>query len=451
MLVIISDLHLTDGSTGMSIGASAFDDFRARLEEFAIDASHRSNGQYVPIEQFDLILLGDILDIIRSRKWTAQQEGEDGYVRPWHNPHSPLYINKIDHITEAILNHNAEALQILKGLSTDNPITIPHPTEPFERVEVQAHIYYIIGNHDWFYHLSGADYERIRQKIRDAMGLSNPPGPFPHDPAQFPWLMDIYGSHQVFARHGDIYDPFNYDKKAGRNVASLGDAFVVEVINRFPEEVDKRMHNQLPKALLQQLNELATIRPSLLVPLWVDTLLKTHKVGPQQKHEVKKIWDEVTKHFLSLDFVRKQGTLSPFDAVDLLRIVLKLYNSVSLAIASRVVLFIEKKVWGGETSFADHALNEPAFKERQAQHIIYGHTHHYEMVPLDKTQTSQGPFDQYYYNSGTWHPLHTLVKARNDTFIHFNVMTFIAFFKGDERKGRPFETWSGTLGVRPKE
>lgn len=451
MLVIISDLHLTDGSTGMSIGASAFDDFRARLEEFAIDASHRTNGRYVPIKQFDLILLGDILDVIRSRKWTEQQEGEPGYVRPWHDPTTPLYINKIDQITEAILQHNAEALQILKGLSGDNPITIPHPKEPFERVNVQARIFYVVGNHDWFYHLSDDAYEPIRQKVREAMGLSNPHGRFPHDPEQFDWLMEIYGRHQLFARHGDIFDPFNYDKKAGRDKASLGDAFVVEVINRFPEEVDKRMHDQLPKALLAQLNELATIRPSLLVPLWVDTLLKTHKVGAQEKRQVKEIWDEVTKHFLKLDFVRKQGTWSPFDAVDLLRIVLKLYNSVSLAFASRVVLFIESRIWGGETSFADHALQEKAFKTRQAQHIIYGHTHHYEMVPLDKTHTSKGAFDQYYYNSGTWHPLHSLVKARNDTFIHFNVMTFIAFFDGDERKGRPFETWSGTLGVRPKD
>ena len=26
-------------------------------------------------------------------------------------------------------------------------------------------------------------------------------------------------------------------------------------------------------------------------------------------------------------------------------------------------------------------------------------------------------------------------------------MTFLAFFTGDERRGRPYETWSGTLGL----
>jgi hypothetical protein len=27
------------------------------------------------------------------------------------------------------------------------------------------------------------------------------------------------------------------------------------------------------------------------------------------------------------------------------------------------------------------------------------------------------------------------------------VMTYLAFFKDDERLGRPFEAWSGSLGV----
>jgi hypothetical protein len=26
-------------------------------------------------------------------------------------------------------------------------------------------------------------------------------------------------------------------------------------------------------------------------------------------------------------------------------------------------------------------------------------------------------------------------------------MTYLAFFQGDERSGRPYETWSGTLGL----
>ena len=30
-------------------------------------------------------------------------------------------------------------------------------------------------------------------------------------------------------------------------------------------------------------------------------------------------------------------------------------------------------------------------------------------------------------------------------------MTYLVFFQGDERKGRPYETWSGTLGFQAPE
>ncbi|MGA2256685.1 MAG: hypothetical protein ABSG53_18715, partial [Thermoguttaceae bacterium] len=32
-----------------------------------------------------------------------------------------------------------------------------------------------------------------------------------------------------------------------------------------------------------------------------------------------------------------------------------------------------------------------------------------------------------------------------------DVFSYLAFFQGDERKGRSFETWTGTLGHTPAE
>jgi UDP-2,3-diacylglucosamine pyrophosphatase LpxH len=448
MLVIISDLHLTDGTTGITIGAGAFEDFRARLQDLAFDASYRADGRYEPIQTLDLLLLGDIFDIIRSTKWTEQKEGQAGYVRPWHDPQSALFINKIRDITRAILAQNAEAFAILKGVSSDHPVTIPDAHDGRKRVPVHTNIHYLVGNHDWFFHLPGAEYDALRQEVNQALGLSNPPGPYPHDPAQTPWLLDIYKAHSVFARHGDIYDPFNYDKQKGRNAATLGDAFVVELINLFPQEVKARMGDELPAPLLAGLNELANVRPSLLVPVWIDTLLKNMKIPAPQAKRVKAIWDELANAFLQLDFVRDKDTIRPFDAVDVLEIVLKLYDNVSLDTAAKAIRFIEDKLWGGHSSFAHHALDETAFKERWARHIIYGHTHHYEIVPLDKVYVGYDSFDQLYYNSGTWHAVHELARAHDDRFVFFQVMSFLAFFKPDERKGRPFETWAGALGAR---
>src|SRR4029077_9435834 len=79
VLVIISDLHLTDGTSGETIKPGAFRAFREALRELAYDASWRSEKEYFPVDGIDLVLLGDILDVIRSTRWcTAPTE-----VRPW--------------------------------------------------------------------------------------------------------------------------------------------------------------------------------------------------------------------------------------------------------------------------------------------------------------------------------------------------------------------------------
>ena len=103
MLVIISDLHLTDGTSGETIRAGAFRAFRERLRDMAYDSSWRANGEYKPIESVDVVLLGDILDLIRSTKWPASPK-DDGYVRPWDARKKPdLFQKKIAEISGAIL------------------------------------------------------------------------------------------------------------------------------------------------------------------------------------------------------------------------------------------------------------------------------------------------------------------------------------------------------------
>lgn len=36
-------------------------------------------------------------------------------------------------------------------------------------------------------------------------------------------------------------------------------------------------------------------------------------------------------------------------------------------------------------------------------------------------------------------------QVMEQEFIGYHVMTYLAFFKDDERGGRPFESWSGAL------
>src|SRR6267143_353774 len=145
MLVIISDLHLTDGTSGETIRTNAF---------------------------------GAIKE------------------RPWSDPQSQNFTAKIAEINSAILEHNSTALGILKSLTRGSALTLPPATEggkpaftsrdkpgSADRVPVKVRMYYLVGNHDWFYHLADPAYTDVRRTVVDALGLTNDPAkPFPHDP-----------------------------------------------------------------------------------------------------------------------------------------------------------------------------------------------------------------------------------------------------------------------------
>ena len=454
MLVIISDLHLTDGSTAKTVSADAFERFRGRLQELAYFASFRAeSGTYKPLEQIDLLLLGDVLDVIRSTRWGDEEPDDPNYARPWNDLQDEQerahLLRKVEQIGEGILLNNEESFKHLRRLSGDKPISLPpateygFPTRGQERLPVATKIHYMVGNHDWFWHIPGVDFEPMRARITEALGLANPVGPFPHDPLESGAISRALRDHRVFARHGDIYDSFNYDKR-GRDYASLGDAIVIDLINGFPFEVRKQMGDDLPAEFLDGLDEIGNVRPRLLSPIWIQALLRQYEIERSTAVEVRRIWDEITDEMLESDFVRQQDTLSPIDVVDILEMSMKFTRLLSFDSITDLVTWITNKLWGGEISFSKNAVQEKAFKKRTANYFVYGHTHHYEATPLAVTQKDGRPYKQWCFNSGTWHPLYDVTKD-GKKFIGHKVFTYLTFYKEDERKGRQYETWSGNL------
>lgn len=453
MLVVISDLHLTDGSSGATISAGAFRIFAERLIDLAQNASWRIDGRYRPIERCDILLLGDVLDLIRSSRWTSH-----GDVRPWSPPQRPEFVDLVTKITADILRQNAPSLDVLRQLGRQGLLTIP-PADSQGRPALQAPpqpvpvcIHYLVGNHDWMYHLPGAKFDLLRQTLVEHLGLANPPdAPFPHDPAECDELLRVLHQHKVCARHGDLFDPVNF--MGDRDRSSLGDAVVVELLNRFAWLVETELAAELPTSTLLGLRELDNVRPVLLVPVWIDGLLERTCPLPSQRRRVKQVWDELVDDFLSLPFVRQQDTLNPFDMVDGLARALKFSKHVSLNVASTIIAWVNKLRGTQESSYFPHALAEQDFRNRRAKHIIYGHTHQSESVPLDASYAEGYVLNQMYFNSGTWRRVHrqTQWAPREHEFIAADVMTYLAFFHGDERQGRPYETWSGTLGLGPAD
>ncbi len=283
MLVIVSDLHLTDGSSGSTVSPGAFVVFAERLRDLSYSASFRRGGRYRPLDGVDLLLLGDTLDMLHSCRWL--QCG----ARPWSDVHGPL-AECVQGITGDILQHNSAALQVLRGLSGEGAVRIPpanaagQPAHTAEGQPVPVRIHYMVGNHDWFLHLPGAPYDALRAEVARHLGLANAASaPFPHDPDESEPLRDLQRRHNVVARHGDVHDPFSFE--GDRNGSSLGDAIAIELIDRFTAEAATQLGDELSPALLSGLRETHYIRPLLLAPAWLEGLLRRTCHDPRSASE----------------------------------------------------------------------------------------------------------------------------------------------------------------------
>ena len=518
MLVIISDLHLGDGSAADSIPASAFYLFAKRLRQDAYFAAmnYRTNytknelyEDYQPIDEVDVLLMGDILDPLHSTRWlfplqdeekdyghTITEPGTKYYVRPWTDQNDPRFAKKLKEVTEAVLDYNQKGLEVFRNLAEGKPASFESDEEqagglPDELLKhpLKVNFYYLVGNHDWYYHLKGPAFDEIRELIKEKLGLRNQPScPFPFDlgtvkpesHSQYSnWKTDIEeGNHdaifiknllqdyKVFARHGDYYDMFNFDIQLGRDHSTLGDAFTMEVCNRFPEQLIKDQgFSRDTVASLQDLRQMTNIRPSLATPLWITGQLKKlsqeislqaldesgtgaiQKTSKDLENTLKEIWDRLADNFLNLDFVRKKDKWG-LDIVDKMQIAVKLSKAISSTqLDSLVYLVQSKSKAGGDRSFAQFALKEPALidKNDPTKYIVYGHTHHHETIPLDYDDTN-GIGAQIYFNSGTWHTYFDLARKdpRKKKFVPYKALTYITFYKDKIEHGdQNFETWSG--------
>ena len=454
MLIIASDIHLGDGTCGKTISASAFRLFVDRLRELAFNASWRADGNYHPVEQIDILLLGDILDPLHSSAWLASQKAKAGAVRPWTDNQAPEFASTVKAITTNILRKNSTAIDLIKGITSPAGLSLPAATRSGQpdishraRVPVRMQLHYMVGNHDWYYHLPGPAFDVIRQEIVQSFGLSNPPGPFPHQLHEANDLQILLESHEVFAQHGDLYDPLNFRKEIGRNASSLGDVFVVEIINRFPLEVERRLKEDLPPGTMEALHELANVRPVLATPLWIGSQLRQNNIRPAVQRQLKEVWDEVCSDFLALPFIQDLDKPYKLDLVDALELAVRVTDRFSFKTIDDIAFWARKKFNTNVRTFARHALKEDAFLNRSAKFVVYGHTHHHEIVPLDSFPGTQKATNQIYINSGTWHTYFDLAihKPKEQKFVPYQVLTYLAFYKGDESGGRKFETWSGTF------
>jgi len=448
MLVILSDLHLNDGTTGATLPPGAFSLFTERLRDLALAASWRTDGVYRPIERMDLVLLGDVFDLLHSARWVAKPG-----VKPWSDPQSPEFVEQIEAITDDILAQNQTSLGILRSLALEKQIGVPpvlraaRPAHGAEQQPVLVRIHYMVGNHDWFYHLPGPRYDALRKKLVEAMGLATRfDRPFPHDITESDELLLTMRRHKVTARHGDVFDALSFE--GDRDTSSLSDAIVLELSNRYADEVEASLGSELPDAALLGLREIDNIRPLPLIPVWIEGVLDRTCPLSAVRKRARMVWDRLADELLASPFVRQRVATSSLDLIDGLDRALKFSKRALTGWPGKIVEWLQKLRGAATESYYPHALTEPDFRNRRAKHVVYGHTHAAETVPLDASHAEGYVLDQVYFNAGTWRRVYRQARFApgQREFIASDTLAYLAFFQGDERKGRPYETWTGTLG-----
>jgi UDP-2,3-diacylglucosamine pyrophosphatase LpxH len=445
MLVVVSDIHLFDETIGVVVAGKTFSLFASRLRELAYQASMRPDGRYEPVRELDILLLGDILDPLQSTHWL-----ENG-LRPWHDPYSPAFIANVREITRAILRKNENAVSVFRRISQGEGIHLPPANRKgqpdlytLERVHPRVRIFYMVGNHDWFYHLPGPEYDAIRAEIIAALGLSNDPGPFPYGPEDAGPLGEIFGQYRLVARHGDRFDRLSYNPHIGRTGPSLADVYSVEVLYRFPFEMIRQLGDELPPRLSQNIQRMNNIRPILATPLWLFEQVRRHGSGPAQFSRIKQVWDAVVEDFVSLDILQDNRFAGPL-ARHALRLASGLTRRASFASLAHISGLLRRSVQREHISIARFASQEPALRAGQADIVAYGHTHSHEVVSLDRRVTDARQSDKVYINTGAWATFYDYSKPRpvipGQKTRPMHLMTCVAIYRQGERRGQRYENW----------
>ena len=433
MLVLLSDVHLTDGTSGTTINPGAFQKFGKLLLDVLGDKPRQDH-----IEKIDLVLLGDIFDVIRSDLWL----GPDNHdlpkpIRPW------SAAAEVDRAGRSLEDYTGKIVNRIIGHQNNIAVMgfLKEFQEECRQRQVQVELSYLIGNHDWLLNR----YPATRLAIARFLDLPDWEHYRGHP---FPYYKE-FPDYGVMVRHGDYYDPLNYS--GNRDASSLGDALVIDLLNHFPEDVRTRLQLPQDHPLYLQLKEIDNVRPLLEIPAWIKGVCRHYP--PAMESRVHAIWNGLAAEFFRIPFVRDFVRANPALG-QLLRLALKVTSGCSFDYLMKILASKTIRRWYQKSDdYKSFALKEPALQDDRVKYVVYGHTHTAEQVPLDIVPLTTAPqeagLEKVYFNSGTWRKVyeHTAFDWLNCEFIGWHVLTFLIFYlKQEKDQDRNYEVWSGSLG-----
>lgn len=473
MLIVISDIHFTDGTVG---------EHNLRYSEvesvFLLDVA--TLAKVNKAKEVKILLLGDIVDVLRSTQWFDLDPAD----RPWGaNGLSDVPTPKPKSCTERkaldilgqVKNKDLDSDTPPKGLSTN---TILHKNWRTFRlfrtfrdhlanqhgVDVPVEIIYIPGNHDRMCNL----YSPLKTGIRKILGvtLKSAGSPVIEGNADGEWRYrsdftdESYG---VYARHGHQYDIWNYSgnrqfDQIGHLKVPIGDIATTEFVVKIPWKLEKlrAKYPAVTSELIESVKNIDNVRPIGRVMEWIYYRIKGD--SGEVRKALDETFDEVVRELLDIELV--QQWRSPETHVD----------EGLRALSSRWLKWIPKRLVDrldaedilplfigmpghsrdpNRDPYTIGAYNERIWRaNRKIRYILYGHTH----TPLQRPLDVLDEREILYINSGTWRPrmVKTVGLDEAPDFIGLKQMTYSIFYREDEdmHNKKPgtvnFEVWTGT-------
>lgn len=339
MLIVISDLHLSDGTSCHNLSHRAFSHFFDYIK-----GSMRKE-----YEELIVVFAGDTLDLLRSEYWMTVEDKE----KPWNN--STPYHPHLKHILSNAIEANNTSLDIIRQAD-----------KQFHPIPIQK--YLIPGNHDRMI----GEIDGYNDILKNAFGnVSIVNGYYENE---------AYG---VVIRHGHEFDVYNFEADG----IPIGDVNTVELFVRLPFEIKKKFPE-----LEDELKSIEDIRPQWRI---FDYLQTTYSEG-----EIKSFIEESIKktvnYFFTIPYVREwikkhDKSLNPLDEADKLEYMLFLSKIIPIGWAEKLLKI-----------FSYFETKEPHYEEmaekENALYVAYGHTHKENVSFLG---VANG-FHRYYINTGTW-------------------------------------------------
>jgi UDP-2,3-diacylglucosamine pyrophosphatase LpxH len=441
MLIVISDLHLTDGSTATNPHETAFELLCSELNVKA------HNKQATEIR---VVLLGDIVDLVRTDFW--HRNNIPAHDRPWGGAALDPRTGMNSDTATVETQFRAVLQDILRQPSCRGLMRALGSLR--DGSGKPAAVTYVIGNHDRVFH----NFERLKQDFAQAFA-----------PLQVEFTREVSApAYGVFGRHGhewDVnchgwkfltkvldqkskvgqFDPAAYDVMAIGEVitAELMAGLVYYVKAALPTPADHRFHDVIM--------EVNNVRPMTHVINWITWLLEQQSpkylnasldalrqaIGDTLKTTFAKRWDAIKRDYIVsgdlTDHLSKiHGILDDHDRLEKLQKLIAVFEKVEGALDLVGARGSDDYHKGAASEFKSDRL--PA----GTQYVLYGHTHSAKQQIISAQRSGDV---QMYINTGTFLPLIERTDDRH-SFAQTHRMSYVCFYNA-------YEDQNGRLGDGP--